>query len=162
MINCAVCQFIPDLLVWNTIKPGKFTLFCSMSSKSPYKYLRDIKRMTKFTERKIFEPSAKGTLHVRCQTDISQLLTMSQPTIMDIPPKLPKLSLTRIKKISIIHLEPEKPTPQPSQINQLTLEDFVKCVNQSEGNRRQKIKNEEQDRECYLMDFKRRLNFLPS
>ena len=79
------------------------------------------------SERKVFEQSVKMTLHVRCQTDISPLLTMSQPTIVDILPKLPKLSLKQIKNISINPLEPEKPTPQPSQFNQLTLKNFVKC-----------------------------------
>ena len=119
--------------------------------------------MTKFTERKISEQSEKVTFHVLCQTDISPLLTMSKPTIVDIPrdPKLSKLSPKQIQNISKNPFESEKPRPQPSQFDQLTLEDFMKCVSQTEDDRRQKTKNEEQDRERDLMDLKRMLNLPP-
>ena len=118
-----------------------------MPNKSPYKYLRDIKRMTKFQERKRNKESTFKT----------KALTMSKQPIVDIPPEpqSQKLSLVQLNPISIAPEEPpfieiSKPPPQPLRDKVFTL------GNDSRGRRAQAA-----EREQDMLHFRRMLNLSP-
>ena len=136
-----------------------------MQKKSPYKYLRDIKRITKFIERKCVENSPKLSINVQYQIDIrpsTPFLTISKPTIVDIQPELtkPNLSTTQHDSIS------KHPSQNPPKFEQLfTAEDFKRCANETGMNSRQRHQERKQERERErerdLANFRRILNLPP-
>ena len=130
-----------------------------MPNKSPYKYIRDIKRITKFLERKRSEDSSK------CASR-SHVLTLSKPTIVDIPPepRKQKLSAVQLKTISIAPMDPppiqvSKPPPHPSRDKAFTLEDFNKCVDKANDNKRRTTQAREREKD--LLEFRRLLDLPP-
>ena len=132
-----------------------------MPNKSPYKYIRDIKRITKFLERKRSEDSSK------CPSR-THVLTLSKTTIVDIPPdpRKRKLSLVQLKTISVAPMDPPlievtklPPQRHPSQDKAFTLEDFMKCIDKADENERRTTQARELEKN--LLEFRRLLDLPP-
>ena len=83
-----------------------------MSHKSPYKVLRNVKRITKFMEKKAADKKIM-TVRKLPELDIPpavKILTFTKPTIISIMPTLRHLSSS---KPVLIDIPPEFPRPKP-------------------------------------------------
>ena len=98
-------------------------IFVMKPKKSPCKLLRDVKRITKYNERKRSKFCSRMSIHFQSLVDIppeNKTLTTSVQVLVDIKPvtATPKLSFARLKGISIPPIKPLSPprvlNPPPS------------------------------------------------
>ena len=100
-----------------------------MQNKSPRKLLRDVKRITKYNERKRNALFCKLSISFQCQIDIppkAKILSTSLPVLCDIKPiaTTTKLSFSSMKQISIPPVE-QIPPKQVRQTPAMNYQQFL-------------------------------------